>query len=107
MVISTGMLHTIKTPARVLRECHRVLKWGGEAWIYDPARVASQIDVGRFKASLSFRERFVYFFFPLFSKINFGHNYTREEIVDIISVTDFEDYSIDQKDEEIRIKLKK
>jgi ubiquinone/menaquinone biosynthesis C-methylase UbiE len=107
MVISTGMLHSLKTPARVLRECHRVLKWGGQAWIYDPARVTSQIDVRRFKASLTFPERFVYLFFPVFRKINFGHNYTREEIVDIISVTDFEDYSIAEKDEEIRIKLKK
>jgi hypothetical protein len=46
-------------------------------------------------------------FFSLFIKINFGHNYTREEILDIISVSDFKDYSIARKDEEIRIKLKK
>ena len=107
MVLSTGMLHSLRDPLKVFREIIRVLKRGAEAWIYDPARVASQIDVRRFKASLTFRERSIYLFFPLFSKINFGHNYTREEVVDIISVTDFEDYSIDQKDEEIRIKLKK
>ena len=31
MVISTGMLHSLKDPVRVLRECYRVLKQGGEA----------------------------------------------------------------------------
>jgi ubiquinone/menaquinone biosynthesis C-methylase UbiE len=32
MVISTGMLHSLKEPVAVLQEIHRVLKAGREAW---------------------------------------------------------------------------
>ncbi len=42
MVISTGALHAWKNPVQVMRECHRVLKPGKEAWIYDPARICSE-----------------------------------------------------------------
>ena len=34
-IVSTGSLHHWKNPAAVFDECHRVLKSGGEAWIYD------------------------------------------------------------------------
>ena len=35
MVLSTGTLHHIRRPDEVFRECGRVLKEGGEAWIYE------------------------------------------------------------------------
>jgi ubiquinone/menaquinone biosynthesis C-methylase UbiE len=35
LVVSTAALHHWKTPRLVFDECHRVLKAGGEAWIYD------------------------------------------------------------------------
>jgi len=35
LVISTGASHHWKRPRLVFDECHRVLKHGGEAWIYD------------------------------------------------------------------------
>jgi ubiquinone/menaquinone biosynthesis C-methylase UbiE len=35
LVVSTGALHHWKRPRLVFEECHRVLKTGGEAWIYD------------------------------------------------------------------------
>ena len=35
LVISTGASHHWKTPRLVFEECHRVLRAGGEAWIYD------------------------------------------------------------------------
>jgi len=35
LVISTGALHHWKTPMLVFDECHRVLRTGKEAWIYD------------------------------------------------------------------------
>jgi ubiquinone/menaquinone biosynthesis C-methylase UbiE len=34
-IVSTGSLHHWKRPTRVFNECHRVLKSGSEAWIYD------------------------------------------------------------------------
>jgi len=42
MVISTGALHAWKNPVQVMRECHRVLKPGRVAWIYDPAHVVTE-----------------------------------------------------------------
>ena len=35
LAVSTGVFHHLKAPRRVFEECYRVLKAGGEAWIYD------------------------------------------------------------------------
>ena len=57
MLISTGMLHSLKNPVAVLKEIYRVLKNGAEAWIYDPANVTPYINKRKWKASLNIRER--------------------------------------------------
>ena len=57
MVISTGMLHMLRNPVRVLNECYRVLRDSGEAWIYDPAQVSSRIDIDAWTVSLTLFER--------------------------------------------------
>lgn len=107
MVISTGVLHTLKDPITVLRECNRVLKQGGMAWIYDPAQVTSHIDIRKWKATFTFMERFMYVLFLLFSKINPGRIYDREEVVAMIETARFSEYEIEKEDEEIKIKLTK
>jgi len=35
LAVSTGVFHHLKAPRLVFEECYRVLKAGGEAWIYD------------------------------------------------------------------------
>jgi ubiquinone/menaquinone biosynthesis C-methylase UbiE len=107
MVISTGMLHMLKDPIKVLRECYRVLRIGGEAWIYDPAQVSSQIDIRRWKASLTFGERFLYGLFTLLRPFNPLHTYNREQVVEMIAATNFKEYWIEEGDNEIKIKLRK
>ena len=107
MVISSGMLHTLKNPIKVLRECYRVLKPGGEAWIYDPANVSSRIDVKKWRASLTIPERFLYKLFTLFRLFNPPHYYSREQLIRMIATTKFRDYQIEGTDNEIKIKLKK
>jgi ubiquinone/menaquinone biosynthesis C-methylase UbiE len=107
MVISTGMLHSIKEPAKVLQEIYRVLKTGREAWIFDPAKVTSAVDRKKWKASLNLRERFFLWLFQLLGLHKPIKVYTREQAIALIEKTDFKQYRIDVQDDEIRIKLKK
>jgi ubiquinone/menaquinone biosynthesis C-methylase UbiE len=107
MVISTGMLHSIKEPSKVLQEIYRVLKKGREAWIFDPVRVTSAVDRKKWMASLNLRERFFLWLFQLCGLHKPIEVYTREEAVALIEKTDFKHYWIDLQDDEIRIKLKK
>ena len=107
MVISTGMLHSLKEPVKVVKEIYRVLKKGGQAWIYDPARVASDVDRQRWKASLTFREKFYLKLFKLLGLHKPIATYHREQVIPMIEAANFEKYWIEEKDNEIRIKLRK
>lgn len=105
MVISTGMLHSLKNPVAVLKEIYRVLKNGSVAWIYDPANVTPYIDKKKWKASLNIRERSFLWFFKLLGLHNPIAAYTREQVIPMIAATDFEAFEIDERKNEIRIKL--
>jgi ubiquinone/menaquinone biosynthesis C-methylase UbiE len=107
MVVSTGVLHMLSHPAKMLIECRRVLKPGGEAWVYDPARVCSQIDKKQWKASFTSAERWLYRLFVLFARINPPHVYSREQIVSMIEAASFRKYGIDHDKGEWKIKLTK
>jgi ubiquinone/menaquinone biosynthesis C-methylase UbiE len=107
MVISTGMLHSLKNPVAVLKEIYRVLKKGAEAWIYDPANVTAYIDIENWKASLNFRERSFLWFFKLLGLHKPIAAYTRKQVIPMIEATDFESFEIDERKNEIRIKLRK
>jgi len=107
MVISTGMLHSLKEPVKVFREIHRLLKKDARAWILDPASVASLINRKEWWASLSFRDRF---FLRLFKALGLHRPikpYTRNQITPMIRAAGFQRFAIDETAEEIKIVLEK
>jgi ubiquinone/menaquinone biosynthesis C-methylase UbiE len=106
-VVSTGMLHVLRDPVKALRECWRVLKPSHEAWIYDPAKVCSQVDVAEWKASLSPFERLMDRLLPLFARVNPPHAYTREQVEEWIGRTPFRQYEIQERGGEFKIRLRK
>ncbi len=107
MVLSTGMLHSLKQPVKVFQEIYRVLKKGAEAWIYDPARVASYIDRNKWKASLSIRDRFFLKLFRALGLLRPIKTYNPGQVREMLTSTDFEVLSIEAQKDEIKIKLKK
>lgn len=107
LVVSTGMFHTLKDPVMVLRECCRVLKVAGEAWIWDPAQISAGIDVKRWRASLTPMERLLYRGFLLFSRVNRPHYYTKKEAESLVGQTAFKVIEIEGGGGEIRMRLKK
>jgi len=107
MVISTGMLHSLKDPVKVLKEIYRVLKKGGQAWVFDPAKVASDVNRVKWKASLSFGEKFFLRLFKLLGLHKPIATYHRDEVLPMIEASGFKEYNFEEKDNEIRIKLKK
>lgn len=106
-VISTGMLHALRDPVSTMQECWRVLKRGHEAWIYDPARVCSQVDAAVWKGSFNLFERVMARFLPVFARLNPPHTYTRELVEEWIARTPFKDYVIETHGTETKIRLKK
>ena len=107
MVLSTGMLHSLKQPVKVFQEIYRVLKKGGEAWIYDPARVASYIDRDKWKASLSLWDQFFLKLFRALGLLRPIKTYNPEQVLKMLTSTDFEVLSIEAQKDEIKIKLRK
>ena len=107
LVVSTGVLHSLKEPVHVLREIYRVLKADREAWIYDPAIVASRVDRNKWKDSLNLRERFFLWLFKISGLHKPIQAYTRQQATAMIEKTEFKIIRIDALENEIRIKLKK
>ena len=48
LIISTGTLHHIRKPEKMFVECNRILKNGGEAWIYEFSHDAPKSDLVKF-----------------------------------------------------------
>lgn len=106
LVISTGVLHSLKNPVAFINECHRVLKPGKEAWIFDPARIVSSKERFLRKDWKKGTKLILYLGMVLLIQIFKPRPYSREEVIEIVEKTRFSDYTISGEDY-LRIKLKK
>lgn len=107
MVISTGMLHSLKDPVGVFREIYRVLKKGGQAWVYDPSNLGSRRERKQWKASLEPHEKIFLWIFTALRIHQPAKPLSLSKVRSIIAATDFKDYQIDDRKDEIRIKMRK
>jgi ubiquinone/menaquinone biosynthesis C-methylase UbiE len=75
LVVSTGVFHHLKSPRLVFEECYRVLRAGGEAWIYDgyPGVFRNPADRKKLGREYGFLVR------HLGSVVSAIHGFTREE----------------------------
>lgn len=56
-VVSTGVLHVLKNPSAAIREWLRVLKPGGDLWVYDPAVLIKVEDENSFRRRREIAEK--------------------------------------------------
>jgi ubiquinone/menaquinone biosynthesis C-methylase UbiE len=75
LAVSTGVFHHLKSPRLVFEECYRVLKTGGEAWIYDGYPEVFRTRAGR----KNLGQEYGFFVRHLGSTISAIHGFTREE----------------------------
>jgi ubiquinone/menaquinone biosynthesis C-methylase UbiE len=80
LVVSTGASHHWKTPRLVFDECHRILKTGGEAWIYDGCPEVFHNPAERRKL----REEYGFLIGRLGYRVSTLHGFTREEYQTVI-----------------------
>ncbi len=104
MVISTGSFHAWRNPARVINECHRVLKADGEAWIYDPAKVITQETKKILSGDLTGVDRLARVWASFTGKKM--DDYTEQEIGEILEETLFNQCTVEFT-EWVKITLKK
>jgi ubiquinone/menaquinone biosynthesis C-methylase UbiE len=75
LAVSTGAFHHLKSPRLVFEECYRVLKAGGEAWIYDGYPEVFRTPADRKKLG----EQYGFLVGRFGSTVSAIHGFTREE----------------------------
>lgn len=105
-IVSTGSLHHWKQPDKVFDECYRVLKNGGQAWIYDPCCDALTCEPDNTEANYGFLRR------KILTKITQMHGFSKQEydtkIKDILDRSKFKDsYQMELTDIWMKTTLKK
>jgi len=105
-IVSTGSLHHWKYPGDIFNECYRVLKQGGERWIFDGYPDFPRDQVEQFKSEFGF---FRYKFLSTAFKFHgFSGNEYRTKIKHILDQTKFKDcYQMEPTDMWMKIIIKK
>jgi len=105
-VVSTGSLHHWKYPVKVFDECYRVLKQGGEGWIFDGYSDFPKDQAEQFKGEFGF------FRYRVLSIVLRFHGFSGDEyrtkIKIILDQTKFKDcYQMEPMDMWMKIAIRK
>jgi len=84
LIVSTGSLHHWREPLRVMNEIHRVLRDGGQAWIYDLQRDAPEDVVARKLAEYGYRGLGKLAGLILYNAIKLHSSITLHEVLSIL-----------------------
>ena len=105
-IVSTGSLHHWKYPVNVFDECYRVLKQGGEGWIFDGYADSPKDQADQFKGEFGF---FRYKILSIVLKFHgFSGNEYRSKIKNILDQTRFKNhYQMEPIDMWMKIAIKK
>ena len=106
MVVSTGVFHSLKRPEIFLNECHRVLKTGREAWVFDPAQiVSSRVSLWGVGGKL-FHKLIPFLGMVLLFRLFKPRQYSLQEVMELISKSRFSSHTVSGNGY-LRMKLRK
>jgi len=105
-IVSTGSLHHWKYPVKVFDECYRVLKQGGEGWIFDGYPDLPKDKTKQFKGEFGFLR---YKVLSIALKLHgFNEDEYQTKITHILDQTRFKDcYQMEPIDMWMKITIKK
>ena len=106
LVISTGVLHHLKDLLTAFNETYRVLKQGGEGWMYELITDAGVRDMEKFMADLSISPLFLTAKIWRLHGLKY-HEYVRGSIKQAIEQSTFAKYELIKKNALMKIVLKR
>ncbi|MEM2690445.1 MAG: class I SAM-dependent methyltransferase [Nitrososphaerota archaeon] len=113
LVLSTGLIHHLKWPRKALDEVYRILKRGGEAWIYDGRKDAARTELKKTIQSLGMEKILplpLWIIERIWPYIHIGYKtetYTSGKIGKAIKGSMFKDYEVEIEGAYVKIMLKK
>lgn len=113
LVVSTGLIHHLREPIKAFNETHRILKRGGEAWMYDGRKDVTKAEFEETVRSLGMEEDLplpLWVIERVWPRLHVGYRtdvYTSGKIGRALNESLFKNYDVKKEGAYIRIELKK
>ncbi len=113
LVLSTGLIHHLKEPSKAFDEVYRILKCGGEAWMYDGRKDATKAELEETIRSWGIEESLLlplWIMERIWPYMHIGYKtdvYTSGKVGKAIKESMFKNYDLKMEGAYVRITLKK
>ena len=113
LVVSTGLIHHLREPAKAFNEMYRILKRGGEAWMYDGRKDVTKAEFEETVRSLGMEKELplpLWIIERVWPHLHIGYKtdvYTIGKIGGALDQSLFKNYDVKKEGAYIRIELKK